>query len=440
MDFDRSGWFRNYLEFRKEAPLPEALPSFGVRVVEGTSIHNDIEQAIYYFLQPTGLLYGCPIIAPFPQAGFQESGSHNGASPAHMVFVESLCACLVADRHFLLDKLVEEEDRFTFAASVALSYFLGEAALVGPVVAGEGAAPVLKKSGLRRFEKTIQQRMSPAGLFGRRSKHIHNSFLFLDLYTCLLWQRRILTEMEASQAALEELETQQLAWRESLIKLLIAASQSDNVTQSSEKNYIANFLTSSGLPESTQRQLKKLMKSQPDIKDLDVGEMPWIVRRYCLELILMTIMSDRVVTEEEHAFVVAISDKLGLWQEEAHQSLVVLELFLIHHGKKLDHVTTAPDRLSLHKRIQERTAHLVRKNLDRLVNEIRETRELYSLLMKATRSPLTDEEKAKVREQLSDILKTIPALAVLALPGGSIILPVLIKLLPFNLLPSSFED
>ena len=64
----------------------------------------------------------------------------------------------------------------------------------------------------------------------------------------------------------------------------------------------------------------------------------------------------------------------------------------------------------------------------------------YSLLMKSAHSPLSAQEKRKVRQQLFDIMKTIPALAIFALPGGGIALPLLIKLLPFNLLPSSFED
>jgi hypothetical protein len=91
-------------------------------------------------------------------------------------------------------------------------------------------------------------------------------------------------------------------------------------------------------------------------------------------------------------------------------------------------------------RIQERATTAVRRNLDNLVNEIKETHELYTLLMKGAKQPLSTEEKKKVRDQLTDIIKTIPALAVFALPGGGIILPVLIRLLPFNVLPSSFED
>jgi hypothetical protein len=44
-----------------------------------------------------------------------------------------------------------------------------------------------------------------------------------------------------------------------------------------------------------------------------------------------------------------------------------------------------------------------------------------------------------MREQLVDVAKTVPSLAVFALPGGFILLPVVLKLLPFDLRPSSFR-
>src|SRR5207302_1437760 len=77
----------------------------------------------------------------------------------------------------------------------------------------------------------------------------------------------------------------------------------------------------------------------------------------------------------------------------------------------------------------------------RILQEIRETGELAQLLARASAgSTLTAQEKAKVREQLVDVAKTIPALAIFAAPGGFLLLPLLVKLLPFNLLPSSFAD
>ena len=83
---------------------------------------------------------------------------------------------------------------------------------------------------------------------------------------------------------------------------------------------------------------------------------------------------------------------------------------------------------------------LGKKNVGNIMKEIEEMKELSELLVKATTTTLTMEEKQKVQDQLMDIAKTIPALAIFALPGGGILLPILIKVLPFNILPSSFQE
>ncbi len=81
----------------------------------------------------------------------------------------------------------------------------------------------------------------------------------------------------------------------------------------------------------------------------------------------------------------------------------------------------------------------VLRNRDRVYQEIRETATLYRLLTRWSKGEtLTLQEKADVRAQLLDICKTIPALAIFLAPFGSIVLAVLIKFLPFNIMPSAF--
>ena len=53
---------------------------------------------------------------------------------------------------------------------------------------------------------------------------------------------------------------------------------------------------------------------------------------------------------------------------------------------------------------------------------------------------LTREERKAMREQLIDVAKVIPALAIFAAPGGILLLIALAKVLPFNILPSAFQD
>lgn len=105
------------------------------------------------------------------------------------------------------------------------------------------------------------------------------------------------------------------------------------------------------------------------------------------------------------------------------------------------------DQLSLGGTVRRLRRHLtgrldkaVRKNAKRLWREIEETGELMHLLVEAGRRDLTQEEDLAVRKQLVDVCKAVPALALFAVPGGSILLPLVLKHLPFNMLPSSFVE
>ena len=82
---------------------------------------------------------------------------------------------------------------------------------------------------------------------------------------------------------------------------------------------------------------------------------------------------------------------------------------------------------------------LLQKNKERLFQELKQSKEAMYLVKKATHSHLTDEEKEKIKIQLLDICKAVPALAVFLLPGGALLLPLLIKLIP-DILPSAFRD
>lgn len=82
---------------------------------------------------------------------------------------------------------------------------------------------------------------------------------------------------------------------------------------------------------------------------------------------------------------------------------------------------------------------LLEKNKNSLLQEIEESKELLFLLKESATRSLTEEEKNKVKEQLFDICKSIPAFTVFMLPGGALLLPLLIKFIP-NILPSAFRE
>lgn len=87
----------------------------------------------------------------------------------------------------------------------------------------------------------------------------------------------------------------------------------------------------------------------------------------------------------------------------------------------------------------EEIKEALRKNKKRLAKELSESKELMVLIKKSMTTDLEDTEKEKVKEQLLDICKAIPAFTVFMLPGGALLLPLLIKLIP-DILPSAFRE
>ena len=87
----------------------------------------------------------------------------------------------------------------------------------------------------------------------------------------------------------------------------------------------------------------------------------------------------------------------------------------------------------------EEIKELLNKNKTRFLKELEESREVVHLVQKSRKTALTEAERTKVKEQLLDICKAIPSFAVFMLPGGALLLPLLIKLIP-DILPSAFRE
>lgn len=82
---------------------------------------------------------------------------------------------------------------------------------------------------------------------------------------------------------------------------------------------------------------------------------------------------------------------------------------------------------------------LLQRNKKRLNKELQQSKEAMSLIRKSTHSNLTEEEKEKIKVQLLDVFKAIPSFAIFMLPGGALLLPLVIKLIP-DILPSAFRE
>ena len=122
--------------------------------------------------------------------------------------------------------------------------------------------------------------------------------------------------------------------------------------------------------------------------------------------------------------------QLFFWIKDKPIGLVIdnLPFYNLNHPVKQFYTNT-----------QDNIAKLVSRNKTRLLKELSESKELVKLLGKSTQNELSFEEKKKVKKQLLDICKSIPSLTIFLLPGGGLLLPILIKYIP-QLLPSAFNE
>lgn len=162
-------------------------------------------------------------------------------------------------------------------------------------------------------------------------------------------------------------------------------------------------------------------------------------KKYLIDLACLTIWNDKVIDTEEKQFVLDFGRDLQVGRNEVEQSVELVrsffriykdEILLLNFSNPVKHFYDNSTRI---------VSNLILRNKKRLIQELLQSRELLVLLSKSTVKELTKEEKQKVKVQLLDICKTIPSLAIFLLPGGGILLPLLIKFIP-QLLPSAFND
>ncbi len=226
-----------------------------------------------------------------------------------------------------------------------------------------------------------------------------------------------------------------------LIEVLVALAWADGRLSPEERRLIEHQIEHAELSADTARRLRAHLERPFPVQQLELTPLAPTARRFVLEKAALLSLIDDDLDPSEVRVLEEVALGLGAGPGELDRTLVEAEAFYREHRealRELGPVAGAVQRL--HGLLLERATAAARTNARRLAQEVRETGELAVLLAAASVRPLTREETTKVKAQLIDICKTIPALAIFALPGGGLLLPVLTRVLPFNILPSAFAE
>lgn len=160
---------------------------------------------------------------------------------------------------------------------------------------------------------------------------------------------------------------------------------------------------------------------------------------YLFDIACMSTWSDKIIDEKEQVFLFNLGTELQLSNDIIKNSIDSVNSFYTKHKDSIDLLSSRNIAKNFYDNSSKMVSKLVSRNKKRLQKEIQQSKELMVLISQSTVRDLSKEESKQLQEQLVDIIKTIPSLAIFMLPGGAILLPLFIKLIP-KLLPSAFDD
>lgn len=218
------------------------------------------------------------------------------------------------------------------------------------------------------------------------------------------------------------------------------SSYADGVIDDHEKDMFNHFLASANLGEEQRELAIKKFKKGAKFEDLSpFVNQHWLLKRFLLDVAILTVYSSLHTDQSEIDFIEDFRKFLDIPKVEVDQTIMFLENFIIENREQTTLLKDSPSYEKVYSRFTERWYKILWRNKDKLTLELKESKELVALIKKSMTEELTVEEKEKVKQQSKDILKSMPAFAVFMIPGGTILLPMMMKILP-DLLPSAFKD
>ena len=192
--------------------------------------------------------------------------------------------------------------------------------------------------------------------------------------------------------------------------------------------------------ENSIRYTKSSEIEEITIENLNFKDYSHILERlYLLDLTEMALWSDNQMDTQEISFLNEIASNLKLQSKNLENSCANIANFISNYKNEIPYFNYSNPVKHFYDQTNKAVTKLIIRNKNRLIKEISESKELMILLVQSTTRELDATEKKKVKKQLLDICKTIPSLTIFLLPGGGILLPILIKYIP-QLLPSSFNE
>ncbi len=432
MDPAKKKWLNNLIEHISNTF--EFAPQDNAYIFQQNLSSDDF---LYKLLHSTGIVFG------YPEQSFFKvhplAYEWNETDKAKVFFAESLIDCYI--NYYGLDSSLSLSAETCTAVlieaveSIAAFYSLYKPEKNRPHLIEISKIFRSDSSTISKVEKIIGHRIKPAKIFD--SKYWQGSqydiFIFLDVIFYSDWLNNGESELYKQDSLIQ---------KELLNVIAVSIANSSGTNRKVEHGFL-NFFLENAI-EKNKLTKAYANKSRELLINSIVKNTNWplVINTILFEYSIFTFMLDKTIDQKEDTLVNQIANQLVIGSEQKEISLLVVSSFIFKNLDKISYIKSHDAFDIISSNLNRKFSSIIIKNKGKISREIGESRELAELLWKAKNTNLTDEERKKVKHQLIDIfLRTIPSLAVFMIPGGSILLPILLKVLPEEvLMPSSFRN
>ncbi len=259
---------------------------------------------------------------------------------------------------------------------------------------------------------------------------LSNAFCFLDL---------ILFDDFVHKERAEALESYDRFATNAMLAVILSA-HSDGIIEGQERSIFNVFLASANLEDEKRDELKEKFEKGATMEDFSYFvKSHWLLKRFLLDISILTAISNDVLLDDELDFLIELCNYLDIPSEELEENIVLTESFLLNSENKIEFIKDSTSYKKAYSSLSKRWTKIIYRNKEKLSVELKQSKELLFLVKKSTSKELTKEEKEMVKTQFKDIAKSVPALAIFLLPGGALLLPMVLKIVP-DLVPSAFRE
>jgi hypothetical protein len=423
MNPNEKGWLKDYLEFRQEL----------LKDLSFDSIHKGShpEQSLYRIVQPTGLMYGQSVA----KVNHPKNDTWSERDKMKVLLAESL----ISSSLLFHDKPVNSPEDISNVIMKTLDNIGNFYNNIFPELATPAKTLFGKKrTTLEVAERILDKRIERTSEFEGNfwTSFFHNSLLFLDVFIFGQW---IHTNADRIVADFFRYERDEL--RFSVVKVIAAAAHANKEVAFEEKKLLELFIHSTNLPQEKRKEAMKIFEKGVLIEDINLpSENSWILKKFFLEMAILTIWADKKFEEPEMDFLKRFATYMGFNEEDLENSLIAIEGFVLEHWEQLAYLQNKQDYNQVSEQFIKRISKIAEKNKGRLLKEIQGSSEIVNLLRKARTNELSDEENEKMRDELIHVLKTVPTFVIISLPQKFLTLPILLKILPKNIFAEGVEQ